>query len=245
MLYGNRTMYDRALKTHEAHSHKFGYPMTVLRKPILGGLWSKPAIILSTLIEEMGKSEEQRVQWLFWFDADTILMNPNIPLETFLPPPQFSETHLLLTKDWNGMNNGVFFLRVHPWSIEFFSAIVSYPVIHPDAHLLWEDQSVMNRLKKEHEYFSRSMVYCPLRWFNAYKRNQNVTDINPKKPIHFQIHPGDIIVHFPGTPANELESTMLPYLEVAESHNPEWELPLEQTGYLREIAELWDEMSES
>ena len=89
------------------------------------------------------------------------------------------------------------------------------------------------------------MVYCPLRWFNAYKRNQNVTDINPKKPIHFQIHPGDIIVHFPGTPANELESTMLPYLEVAESHNPEWELPLEQTGYLREIAELWDEMSES
>ena len=64
MLYGNRTMYDRALKTHEAHSHKFGYPMTVLRKPILGGLWSKPAIILSTLIEEMEKSEEQRVQWL-------------------------------------------------------------------------------------------------------------------------------------------------------------------------------------
>jgi hypothetical protein len=64
MVYGNRTSYYRGLKTHEDHSLKFGYPMTVLRKPILGGYWSKPAILLSALVEEMEKPEEDQARWL-------------------------------------------------------------------------------------------------------------------------------------------------------------------------------------
>ncbi|KAI2864956.1 CAZyme family GT34 [Aspergillus niger] len=239
MVYGNRTAYYRGLETHENHARRFGYPMTVLRKPILGGFWSKPAILLSTIIEELEKPDDERVEWLFWFDGDTVLMNPNMPLEVFLPPPQFPDTHLLIAKDWNGMNNGVFFIRVCQWSAEFLSATLAYPSVHPETGLFWADQSAMDKLNNELEHFTRSIVFTPLRWFNAYMRSPNAIDINPDSPAHLQVHPGDLLVHFPGTAAESLDTTMGPYLELAESHNPDWELPVEKTSYFKETADFW------
>lgn len=174
-----------------------------------------------------------------WFDGDTVIMNSNIPLDVFLPPPQFPDTHLLIAKDWNGMNNGAFFIRVIQWSVEFLSATLAYPAVHPDIVLFWADQSAMAKLNSENEHFSRSIIFCPLRWFNAYMRSPNAVDINPDSPAHLQVQPGDLLVHFPGTDAEALDSTMEPYLEVAESHNPVWELPLHKTGYLKEAADFW------
>ncbi|RAK89833.1 galactosyl transferase GMA12/MNN10 family protein [Aspergillus costaricaensis CBS 115574] len=244
MVYGNRTSYYRGLKTHEDHSLKFGYPMTVLRKPILGGYWSKPAILLSALIEEMEKPEEDQAKWLFWFDGDTVLMNPNIPLDIFLPPPQFDDTHLLMTSDWNGMNNGVFFIRVNQWAIELLSATLAYPTSHPEASLLFADQSAMDNVILEHEYFRRSIVFYPLRWFNAYPRNADAVDLNPDRPVDSQVHHGDLLVHFPGAPPDRFDEIMDPYLKVAEAHTPEWELPLQKTGYMKEITDFWRDRHE-
>ena len=34
-----------------------------------------------------------------WVDADTVITNPNIPLEVFLPPEEFPHLHLLATAD--------------------------------------------------------------------------------------------------------------------------------------------------
>ncbi|KAF4248162.1 hypothetical protein CNMCM8980_006281 [Aspergillus fumigatiaffinis] len=159
-------------------------------------------------------------------------MNPDMPLETFLPPPEFSDIHMLLTKDWNGMNNGVFPIRVHPWAVELLSAAIAYPVVRPDVELFWPDQSALANLLQENEYFSRSVVYCPLRWFNAYMRQPNGEGLNPDSPAYLQVHPGDLLVHFPGTPRDKLTETLEPYLAIAERHRPEWELPLERTGDL-------------
>jgi hypothetical protein len=90
-------------------------------------------------------------------------MNPNIPLEILLPPPQFPDIHLLLTEDWNGLNNGAFPIRVHSWSVEFLTAAISYPIVHPDVTLYWPDQSAMNSPFQENEYFARAVAYAPLR----------------------------------------------------------------------------------
>lgn len=166
-------------------------------------------------------------------------MNPNIPLEIFLPPPPLKDVHLLLTKDWNGLNNGVFLIRVHPWSVHFLSAGISYPVLHPNVELYWPDQSAMDNLIRENEYFSHSIVYCPLRWFNAYMGSPDGKGLNPDSPPQYQVHPGDLLVHFPGTPADHLEQTLGPYLEIAEAHTAEWERPLENTVYMRETEEFW------
>jgi hypothetical protein len=34
----------------------------------------------------MEKPVKDRLHWLAWFDADTMNINPLVPLETFLPP---------------------------------------------------------------------------------------------------------------------------------------------------------------
>jgi hypothetical protein len=173
-----------------------------------------------------------------WCDSDTVLMNPNMPLGTFLPPSDMSNIHLLLTNDWNGINNGVFPIRVHPWSVELVSAALAYPAMNPEKGLFWNDQSAFSNILKETSYFSQSVMYCPLRWFNAYMRSPN-GEPNPDSPEHYQVHPGELLVPFPGTPRDELEERLGPYLAIAEAHRQEWELSLEDTGYLEETETFW------
>ncbi|EAL84784.1 glycosyltransferase family 34 protein [Aspergillus fumigatus Af293] len=136
MIYGNHSIYERTLETHKEHSRRLGYPLTVLRNPILHGIWNKLAILQSVVLRELEKPADQRLQWLFWFDSDTVLMNPNMPLETFLPPPELPNVHLLTSRGWNGLHGGVFFLRVHPWSVELLSAAIAYPVVKPNVQLM-------------------------------------------------------------------------------------------------------------
>ncbi|RLL95655.1 hypothetical protein CFD26_103412 [Aspergillus turcosus] len=242
MMYGDNSIYERTLETHKEHSRRLGYPITVLRNPILDGYWNKLAILQSALLRELEKPADRRLQWLFWFDADTVLMNPDMPLETFLPPPEFPDAHLLVSRDWNGLNSGVFFLRVHPWSVELLSAAIAYPVVKPNVELLWFEQSAIINVLAENEYFGRSVVYCPLRWFNAYMRHPNAIDINFDTPLHLQVQPGDLLVHFPGTPRVNLTRTLTPYLKIAESHSNDWAVPLEKTRYIEETKRFWEQL---
>lgn len=64
MLYGDNPVYEQALKTHDKHNRAHGYEMTVLRRQLLPGFWSKPAYILSRLLEELAKPEDERLEWI-------------------------------------------------------------------------------------------------------------------------------------------------------------------------------------
>lgn len=167
-------------------------------------------------------------------------MNPNMPLETFLPPSRLSDIHLLLTEDWNGMNNGVFFLRVHPWSVKLLSAAISYPAMNPGVELFWPDQSALTNVFKANKYFSQRVQYCPMRWFNAYMRSRDGRGPNPDSPRRYQVSPGDLLVHFPGTKREDLNATLGPYIDIAEAHETGWEPPLEKTGYIQETEKFWN-----
>ncbi|RCV10448.1 hypothetical protein SETIT_2G113400v2 [Setaria italica] len=62
--------------------------------------------------------------WLFWNDADTLVTNPEIPLERILfsviGHSDFNESpDLVLTEDFGGVNAGVFFIRRSNWSEKF------------------------------------------------------------------------------------------------------------------------------
>lgn len=165
-------------------------------------------------------------------------MNPNMKLETFLPPPHLSDIHLVLTQDWNGMNAGAFPIRVHPWSIKLLSAAIALPIMNPDIELFWAEQSALVHVLQR-EYFAQSAVYVPLRWFNAYMRSPDGESLNPDSVEDLQVHPGDLLVHFPGTPRENFNNTLSPYLAIAAEHRSDWELPVEQTVYPAETAEFW------
>lgn len=59
-------VYNRTLAKHVEHSGRYGYETYVLRKPLLEGFWSKPAYLLSIMLSEMEKPEDERLEWLLY-----------------------------------------------------------------------------------------------------------------------------------------------------------------------------------
>ena len=171
-----------------------------------------------------------------WFDADTVVMNPKISLDVFLPPEEYPHIHLLVTADPRFLNNGVFFIRVHPWSVELLSAIIAYPNYEPDVQLEYRDQSALWNLLQE-KPFKKNYLLVPQRWFNAYQ-----AELNDDYQRAFQINRGDLLVHFPGVPSRD--ERMRAFIDRAERHLQEWELDYQNTTYPREIKEYWAETYE-
>jgi hypothetical protein len=235
ILFNGNSFWERAIRTHEEHDRLHGYRLHVLRQQLLDDVWSKPAYILSLLLRELSKSESERLDWLFWVDADTVILNPHVPIETFLPPPgsEFEEVHLLYSNDWNGLNNGVFPVRVNQWSVKLFTAIVAYRHYKPNEPLVFRDQSAMDNVMKEPQ-FVNNIVQAPQRWFNAYQGEHNET-LAP-----FQIRRGDLLVHFAGV--GNREERMGYWLDRAEQHLDDWEVPVKSTSYPQERKDFWDEL---
>ena len=139
ILFSGNSFWERCVRTHEQHDKVHGYRLHILRQQLMDDVWSKPAYILSLLLRELSKPESERLDWLFWVDADTVIMNPYVPIETFLPPPgtEFDDIYLMYSNDWNGLNNGVFPIRVNQWAVQLFAAIVSFRHFKPEDHLVF------------------------------------------------------------------------------------------------------------
>ncbi|KAK2629707.1 hypothetical protein QTJ16_000527 [Diplocarpon rosae] len=233
MLYGNQKPgFERAMKTHEEHNRLHGYRMHLLRHEILDNVWSKPAYILSILLQELTKPETERVSWLFWFDADTVLLNRQIPLEIFIPPAEHGDVQLLKTDDFNGFNNGVFMVAVTSWSVELFTSIISFQDFSPDTPLFLRDQSAMNILLMQPKYANHT-VTVPQHWFNAYKEETNPELAAPAD----QVRSGDLLVHLAGLVYQE------EWLDIFcnrwERDPSKWDIDLDKTTYPAEIKEFW------
>lgn len=64
MLYGKRNLlYERALRSHQRHANRWGYPMYVLREDISVGFWNKPSYLLSLVVQELTKPSAERAEW--------------------------------------------------------------------------------------------------------------------------------------------------------------------------------------
>ena len=247
MLYGGpNPLYERALGTHEAHNENFGYPFYVLREQTLPGYWSKPAYLLRLLLSELEKPKSERLEWLVWIDGDVVVMNPNIPLEIFLPPsPQWDHIYAIMTNDHRGLNNGVFFLRVNEWSVWLMNSCLNTQINEPDLKLEFGDQSALQYWLNL-ERFRNNTIHVPQRWFNAYTGYRGAsTDLfaDPMKPSYKykanSVKEGDLLVHHAGHKSLRAQR-MLPWIEIAEQHVSSWELPLNDTTYAREISDFWN-----
>jgi len=179
-----------------------------------------------------------------WHDADTILLNPSIPLSLFLPPTSLptptSSIHLLCTHDPHGLNNGVFLLRIHPWSITLLTALLAYPTFYPTTPLEYRDQSAM-ALVLSPPPFRGHYVYVPQRWFNAY-----AAELEDDWTHKFQVRRGDLLVHFAGWPARERERGMQKWLERSEGRleNGEWNVEVQKTSLPGEVERFWQQWGE-
>jgi hypothetical protein len=112
---------------------------------------------------------------------------------------------------------------------------VAYRHYRPDDVLVYRDQSAMDTLMHEPR-FAPHIIQAPQRWFNAYQGEHNET-LAP-----FQIRRGDFLVHFAGV--GNREERMGYWLERAEQHLEDWEVPLKSTSYPQEARDFWAEQSD-
>ncbi|KAH8805350.1 hypothetical protein F5884DRAFT_444965 [Xylogone sp. PMI_703] len=232
--------YERALLSHIRHDERFGYSHFILRRGVIDGIWTKLALLLHQLVQELAKPPAERLDWLFWHDADLVLVNDQMPLEAFLPPePRWSHINFMAANDLSGLNAGVLFLRVCEWSVHFISAGLSYPVYKPDVHLRYDEQTALEFLIQE-ERWGNNTMHVPQRWFNAYHHFGRDDDIPPEWNWTNGYHePGDLLVHLPGT--GTYRSQLIDeWLGKIRSENDKYSVALTDTNYPEEIKSFWE-----
>lgn len=225
--HGNE-LYEAAIKSHDEHNRRNRYHMSVLRERIVNNYLSKPAYLLSLLVSELAKPANARAEWLMWLGPDVILLNPQIPLEIFLPPDDFDHMHFLATHDSDGLNGGVFFLHVHEWSVKLLIEIMALPRNHPALKQAAEKDELSMEMVVTSEHFRGHATYQPRRWYNAYQLSV----------AEFEGQPGDLLVHFHDLEGDKW-SAMANALGQLSRKNSTWSVPLAMTTYESEIAEYW------
>ncbi|KAI6784830.1 uncharacterized protein J7T54_007923 [Emericellopsis cladophorae] len=219
--------YEEALRTQMMLSKVHNFRLLVLRSKITDVLWNKPAHILSILLDEMAKPEDERLEWLLWVDRDVVVLDKCRTPAAFLPPSAALASrddepktgtegvNMLVTSDWNGLNNGIFLVRVGRWSLDLFSDIIAYRHYNPDIELKFTEQTAMELLLADERYHE-AVTWVPQWWFNAYPGPQKPDDTENKGDTkEYHARRGDFLVHFAGVPHRG--DAMRPWLDLAES----------------------------
>ncbi|CZT17988.1 uncharacterized protein RCC_03827 [Ramularia collo-cygni] len=236
MLYGTHRVpqLEHALLTHRRHSERWGCGYEVLERDLTSRkLFSKQYYLMSIMLRELAKPIEERQEWLLWVDADSMILNPALSPEIFLPPAHLKDVYALATADHNGLNSGIFYLRVHPLALDLLTQTVAYPLSHPEDDLGWfSEQAAMAKVIESRETNQTSQAYpgivwMPRVWFNAYEFE-----------FGFEGKPGHMMVHFAGLGEKRLLH-ISNWLEILEQTPGKWEAPLEKTFYKTAISEFW------
>jgi hypothetical protein len=251
--YGPQNVtYQSSLGTHLRYATLHDLKMHVLCTPIVDHLWNKPAFILSLLLREMAKPPQQRLQWIFWADRDSMILDQCRSLEEFLPPPKKSgsknkreapedenNVNLLATEDWNGLNNGVFLLRVGDWAIDLFTAILAFRYYRPYVDLPFTEQSAMGIVMKEPQ-FKKKVRIVPQHWFNAYPKGkaQDFRDRKTEDGLEkYHARRGDFLLHFAGI--SHRDKAIEEWTKLLEESEIIWPKEVVQRDVAREVAQFW------
>lgn len=148
---------------------------------------------------------------------------------TFLPPDDFSQYHFLAAKDWNGLNAGVFFIRVHQWSVDFMTEVMAEPLLKPNVEHIYLEQGDMARVLGKPKYRD-NVVYQPRMWYNTYSKG-------PADAEDPEVVLGDMQVHFPGLA--DKKKSMGYWLDKVEKTEA-WTVPVNETDYPGQVQEFWE-----
>lgn len=176
-----------------------------------------------------------------WFDADTYILNPQVTLETFLPPsPAFDHINFLCADDHNGLNDGAFLIRVNGWSLRLMSHALSVETFRPEVSMKYSEQSAIEYMVKNITEFRDATAIIPQRWLNAYMgpRDEAGKAEHPEEIKGNSVKNGDLQLHFVGS-GDTKKSRMTTFMDSYEKSKSEWVMPLESTKYQKEIDHFW------
>ena len=155
-----------------------------------------------------------------------------------MPSDDLGDVFALVTADHQGLNNGIFYLKVGRSSLDLLTQIVDYPLAHPDDDLGWfGEQAAMENVIKateallENEGKPPGIAWVPRQWFNTYQFEHG-----------FEGEPGHFIVHFAGLAETRI-SHMASWLDELQFNQAKWEIPPEKSFYKTAIPDFWTEFA--
>jgi predicted O-methyltransferase YrrM len=170
-----------AIQNKQAYCQSHGYDFYCLDHCLdeaRPAAWNKILFIQEIL-------KNNNYQWVFWTDADSLIMNLATPLESFLD----ERYNLIITRDKNGVNSGQFFIKSCPWSLALLNDVYAHDEFKE--HPWWENQALVSELAQREDYRCLTKI-VPQRMFNSY-----ASEIQGSDPsVTFQT--GDFIIHFAG-----------------------------------------------
>lgn len=168
------------LKNKEEYCARHGYDFICGDKTLdasRGITWSK---IL--LIQEVMKNKD--VKWIFWSDADALIMNTALLIEDLID----ENYNLIINFDHNGFNSGHFLIRNCEWSRRFLEEAYTHDEFVNDTE--WEQGAMLTTLQSDLKYSSATKI-VPQRLMNSFP-----AVIGSLLQVTYR--PGDFVLHFAG-----------------------------------------------
>lgn len=175
--YRYRTRWSRLNKINYCKKHNYDFieDDSVYDKNNNRGIpWSKVDLLLKYI---------DNYDYLVWMDADQLIMNDNIKLESIIE--KYNNYYQIIGSDWIMPNTGCWFVKNNDWSKQFLNKVLENEYDknkYPDGRWgNWEQGSVINLIDRN---ILDSMKYIKITYpneLNSYYYNFNKTDFI----IHF------------------------------------------------------------
>ncbi len=171
---------DIALKNKQTYCEVHGYDFICEKEhldPERPIVWSKIPLILKVM-------ENPQNQWIFWTDADALIMNMAFDLEGLI-----NENYdLIVSKDFYFLNCGHFLIKNSEWSRQFLVNAYNHTECMSDG--FQEQAAIAKELEQPHNASKTKII--PQRLFNSYAE-EVIGDL-----LQSTYQKGDFILHFAG-----------------------------------------------
>lgn len=157
------------------------------------------------------------------------MLNPQVPLNVFLPASDMNKTMFIGTHDSNAFNSGAFFMRVNEWTVNLLIETLLVSRTNPDVDLGIEKAQTAMQSVLASSAFREQAVYQPRGWFNAFERRGE----------GFEGTHGSLLVHFHGLEGDKWPLMMTYLRKVGSKRNP-FEVDYADTPYVSLISAYWD-----
>lgn len=163
--------------------------------------------------------KEEQCDWVFWMDADTVIMNSNKRIEDFLPTAETGIDLIITIQKDNGWNAGAWLIRNTDWSMQFLDHWWSMrEYVQPKGLGVSGDNSALKAYlaSMDPDTFSKHIAVPPRCLFNSVTKWVQKDDppLDTAEQIHkYQwymhqefYHKGDFVAHVAGV-SNKITTT--------------------------------------
>jgi galactosyl transferase GMA12/MNN10 family len=167
--------------------------------------WSKIRAARRLLLEES-------CDWVFWMDADTVIMNSAKRIEDFLPLPESGIDLVLTRQKGNSWNAGAWLIRNSTWSLNFLDHWWNMEeYVKPKGLAVSGDNDALRAylLSMEEATFKQHIVVperCTFnsdaKWTSPAEAAALTAETIPQQPWYMSTqgyHKGDLVAHVAGT----------------------------------------------